>query len=130
MSIFAQTISSIPNIELLLVHSIQQKRTTCSGRMKTGLNNVLLPTLFNVVNNIVQHCYTWLQDNSGSTLLNNIVDHIEQCWQQNIIQDCFHQAKTGCSFFCLIWGFYVFHFFLSCQQSFLSSTPFPLERNC
>ena len=26
--------------------------------MKTGLNNVLLSTLFNVVNNIVQHCYT------------------------------------------------------------------------
>ena len=26
--------------------------------LKTGLNNVVLPTLFNVVNNIVQHCYT------------------------------------------------------------------------
>ena len=36
------------------VHS--KKRTTCSGLMKTGLNNVVLPTLFNVVNNIVQHC--------------------------------------------------------------------------
>ena len=33
------------------VHS--QKRTTCSGLMKTGLNNILLPTLFNVVNNTV-----------------------------------------------------------------------------
>ena len=29
-----------------------EKWTTCSGLMKTGLNNVLLPTLFNVVNNI------------------------------------------------------------------------------
>ena len=29
-----------------------------SGLMKTALNNVVLPTLFNVVNNIVQHCYT------------------------------------------------------------------------
>ena len=38
------------------IHS--QKRTTCSGLMKTALNNVLLPTLFKVVNNIVQHCYT------------------------------------------------------------------------
>ena len=26
--------------------------------MKTGLSNVLLPTLFNFVNNIVQRCYT------------------------------------------------------------------------
>ena len=26
--------------------------------LKTGLNNVLLSILFNVVNNIVQHCYT------------------------------------------------------------------------
>ena len=33
-----------------------QKRTTCSGLMKTALNNVVLPTLFNVVNNIDQHC--------------------------------------------------------------------------
>ena len=36
------------------VHS--KKRTTCSELMKTALNNVVLPTLFNVVNNIVQHC--------------------------------------------------------------------------
>ena len=35
-----------------------EKRTTCLGLMKTALNNVVLPTLFNVVNNIVQHCYT------------------------------------------------------------------------
>ena len=27
-----------------------KKRTTCSGLMKTALNNVLLPTLFKVVN--------------------------------------------------------------------------------
>ena len=35
-----------------------KKRTICSGLMKTALNNVLLPTLFKVVNNIVQQCYT------------------------------------------------------------------------
>ena len=29
-------------------------RTTCSGLMETALNNVVLPTLFNVVNDIVQ----------------------------------------------------------------------------
>ena len=31
-----------------------QKRTTCSGLMKTALNNVLLPTLLKVVNNTEQ----------------------------------------------------------------------------
>ena len=44
------------NDKLQLVHS--KKRTTCSGLMKTALNNVVLPTLFKVVNNIVQHSYT------------------------------------------------------------------------
>ena len=38
------------------IHS--KNRTTGSGLLKTALNNVLLPTLFNVVKNIVQHCYT------------------------------------------------------------------------
>jgi hypothetical protein len=36
--------------------------------MKTGLNNVLLPTLFTVVNNIEQYCYTPFR-------LNNIVQY-------------------------------------------------------
>ena len=67
--------------------------------MKTALNNVVLPTLFNVVNNIVQHCYTWLRANPGSTMLNNIVDNIEQCGQHNIVQGCFHQPWTSCAFF-------------------------------
>ena len=31
-----------------------KKRTACSGLMKTGLNNVVLPTLFKVVNNTEQ----------------------------------------------------------------------------
>ena len=31
-----------------------KKRTTCSGLMKTALNNVVLPTLFKVVNNTEQ----------------------------------------------------------------------------
>ena len=31
-----------------------KKRTTCSGLMKTGLNNAVLPTLFKVVNNTEQ----------------------------------------------------------------------------
>ena len=37
----------------------RQKIITCSKLLKTGCNNVVLPTLFIVVNNIVQHCYTW-----------------------------------------------------------------------
>ena len=38
------------------IHS--KNRTTCSGLLETALNNVLLPTLFNGVNNIFQHRYT------------------------------------------------------------------------
>ena len=30
-------------------------------------------------------------------MLNNIVDNLEQCGHQNIVQCCFHQARTGCS---------------------------------
>jgi hypothetical protein len=38
--------------------------------MKTGLNNVLLPTLFTVVNNIEQYCYTRFSvNNVGSKTL-------------------------------------------------------------
>ena len=44
-------------------------------------------------------CYTWLRANSRSTMLNNIVDNIEQCGQHNIVQGCFHQPWTGCAFF-------------------------------
>ena len=32
-------------------------------------------------------------------MLNHIVDNLEQCGQQNIVQCCFHQARTGCSSF-------------------------------
>ncbi len=32
---------------------------------------------FIVVNNIVQHCFTGLRADSGSTMLNNIVDNYE-----------------------------------------------------
>ena len=37
------------------LHSLHsKKRTACSGLMKTALNNVVLPTLFKVVNNTEQ----------------------------------------------------------------------------
>ena len=32
-------------------------------------------------------------------MLNNIVDNLEQCGQHNIVQCCFHQARTDCAFF-------------------------------
>ena len=36
---------------------------------------------------------------------NNIVDHLEKCGRQNIVQCCFHHDRTGCSFFavCICW---------------------------
>ena len=73
--------------------------TTYSGLMKTALNNVLLPTLFNVGSNTEQVVEPELACKSGVTMLNNIVDNLEQYGQQNIVQCYFHQAGTGCSFF-------------------------------
>ncbi len=74
------------------------KIITCWRLLKTGCNNVVLPTLFIVVDNIVQHCYTWLQADSGSTMLNNIVDNYEQCGQHNIVAFCFQQPWTSDNF--------------------------------
>ena len=66
--------------------------------LKTGCNNVVGATLFNVVNNIVRHCYTWLRANSGSTILFNIVDNQEQCCPNNIVASCFQQPVTTHNF--------------------------------
>jgi hypothetical protein len=62
--------------------------------LKTGLNNVLLPTLFTVVNNI-----EIVTPDSGSTILFNIVDKCEQRGQQNIVQVCFQQHCYRLAFF-------------------------------
>ena len=59
--------------------------------MKTGLNNVVLPTLLIVVNII--------EPESGVTMLNNIVDNTEQCGQQNTVQSCFHHPEQVDHFF-------------------------------
>ena len=66
---------------------------------KAGLNNDFLRTLADIVNNIVQHCYTL---DSGSTILFNIVDKYLQCSQQNFVQLCdtaiskfSHEWSTG-----------------------------------
>ena len=56
--------------------------------------------------NIVQYCQKYwascwarISLHSGVTMLNNIVDNLEQCGQQNIVQCCFYHARTACSFF-------------------------------
>ena len=84
----------MPDIEVhKQLHS--KKQTTCSGLMKTGLNNVVLPTLFKVVNILNK----LMSLNYPAIRCNNIVDNLEQCGLQNIVQSCFHQARTGCAFF-------------------------------
>ena len=50
---------------------------------------VVHPTLFDVVNNIEQVVEPESSPQSGVTILNNIVDNIEQCGQHNIVQSCF-----------------------------------------
>ena len=37
-------------------------------------------------------------------MLNNIVGNLEQCGQQDIVQCCFHRARTGCAFFAVYTG--------------------------
>ncbi len=76
----------------------RQKIITCSRLLKTGCNNVVLPTLFIVVNNIVQHCWAWISPRSGVTMLNNIVDNYEQYRQHNIVASCFQQPWTSDNF--------------------------------
>ena len=48
--------------------------------------------LLTVLNSIVT-------PDSGLTMLFNVVNSQEQCEQQNIVQYCFHQLGTSCSFF-------------------------------
>ena len=57
--------------------------------MKTGLKNVLLPTLFNVVNNIVQHCHTWLQAKFRLINLFSIVDKLNNAGSKTLFQPVF-----------------------------------------
>ena len=66
--------------------------------LKTGLNNVVLPILLIVVNNIEQVVEHESSPQSGVTMLNNIVDNIEQCGQHNIVQSCFQQPVTTHNF--------------------------------
>ena len=69
--------------------------------LKRGLNKVV-PILFNVVNNIVQHCYTRFQAGFRLNNLFSVVENIEQCGQHNIGQsclNCFQQPSTIRNFY-------------------------------
>ncbi len=61
-------------VAVYLSIQVHGKIITCQG-LKTGCNNVVLPN----------------KADSGSTMLNNIVDNYEQCGQHNIVASCFQQ---------------------------------------
>jgi hypothetical protein len=63
---------------------------------KTGLNNALLPTLFTVVNNIEQYCYTRFR-------LNNIVQYCWQVWTTWAAKHCSILLSSGLGVFCRVW---------------------------
>ena len=85
----------------LHVHS--KKRTTCSGLMKTALNNVLLPTLFKAVNNIVQHCYTCLQANSGSSTCSVLLTTLKNVGSTTLFNPVFTRPEQVVRFLlCII----------------------------
>ena len=51
------------------------------------------------VNNIEQVVEPESSPQSGVTMLNNIVDKIEQCGKNNIVQSCFQEPSTTGDFF-------------------------------
>jgi hypothetical protein len=63
--------------------------------MKTGLNNVLLPKLFTVVNNIEQYCYTRFR-------LNNTVQYCWQVWTTWAAKHCSILLSSGLGVFCRV----------------------------
>jgi hypothetical protein len=68
--------------------------------LKTGLNNVFLPTLFIVVNNIEQYCYTRFR-------LNNIVQYCWQVWTTWAAKHClslFSTTLLQAGVFCCVAG--------------------------
>ena len=54
-------------------------------------------TLFNVVNNTEQVVEPESSPQSDVTMLNNIVDNIEQYAQHNIVESCFRELVIFCS---------------------------------
>ena len=65
--------------------------------LQTGLNNAVLHTLFNVVNNTERVVEPGSSLQSSVTILNNIVDNIvdniEQHGQHNIVHSAPHPSK-------------------------------------
>ena len=62
--------------------------------------HTVLYRLLTILNNIVK-------PESGVTILFNTVNSLGQCGQQNIVQYCFHQLGTSCSFwliFCCVYN--------------------------
>ena len=59
--------------------------------LKTGSNNVVGATLFLVVNSNEQYCWAQISLQSGVTMLNNIVDNVEQCCPNNVVASGFQQ---------------------------------------
>ena len=57
-----------------------------------------LPILLIVVSNIEQVVEPESNPQSGVTMLNNIVENIQQCGQHNIVQSCFQQPVTTHNF--------------------------------
>jgi hypothetical protein len=63
-------------LPILILHG-KKRRARCS----TGLNNVLLPTLFILVNNIEQSCWAWIG-------CNNIVQYCWKLWTKWAAKHC------------------------------------------
>jgi hypothetical protein len=67
------------NSTIALCHYVHSKKRRV--RCSTGLNNVLLPTLFTLVNNIEQYCWVWIG-------CNNIVQYCWQLWTMWATKHC------------------------------------------
>jgi hypothetical protein len=84
------------NITIALRHYVTAKNAQVDAiLMKTGLNNVLLPTLFIAVNNIEQYCYTRFR-------LNNIVQYCWQVWTTWAAKHCSILLSSGLGVFCCV----------------------------
>jgi hypothetical protein len=90
--------------------------------MKTGLNNVLLPTLFIAVNNIEQYCYTRFR-------LNNIVQHCWQVWTTWAAKHCSVLLSNGLGVFCRV-DYFIFTVIVILLTVFILTHPvnFPCGR--
>ena len=66
--------------------------------LKTGLNNVVLPILFNVLNNIVQRCYTDCGLDSGSTISSVLLTTLNNEGAAHDCSSCFRHPSTNHNF--------------------------------